>query len=100
MDHLPRASNFQKPVTEVPLLEPFKYDGGNFTPFPSRKGFHKPSLLRGDFSQHSPEATASLLQAWLFFGPLTTFLGGYLRSINDYISIGDEGTRTVSTKSL
>lgn len=99
IDHLPGASTLQGHVIKVHLLEPFMYDGGDFTSFPLRKGFHKPSLLRGDFLQHSSEATASLLQAWLFLGALTTFLGDQ-SDIDDFVSVDDEGQRTVSTKSL
>jgi hypothetical protein len=46
------------------------YDGGSFADYLERKGLDKQKLYRGELEGRSPEETASILQAWMYFGLL------------------------------
>ncbi|KAM3416610.1 hypothetical protein BST61_g8201 [Cercospora zeina] len=67
-----------------PVLSECRYDGGEFSSFPSRRGWDQ-NLLRGSSSLQfaafiqqqgkSKEDAAVLIQSWLYFGMLSDVLG-------------------------
>ncbi|KAI5788919.1 hypothetical protein DFH27DRAFT_486628, partial [Peziza echinospora] len=75
-------------IPRVPYLPTEPYDGGDFSSYPSRKGWDKTRLSQGDFSEHPPAATAAFLQNWLHFGAFSKLLG-YVK-LEDFITAPDE----------
>lgn len=68
MEYLPQPSRAFSHV-RVPFVAQIDFDGQDFATFPHRSGFGK------DLSSSSGEELASLVQSWLYFGTLDTFLG-------------------------
>ena len=97
MDHLPEASQpaFQHPL--VPYLGGFLYDDAGFTNFPARMGFDKNRFLAGDFTEHSPTVTASLLQSWLYFGMMSEVFGTHVER-DDFVRVDRQGHSFVTSK--
>ena len=87
MDHLPQVSNPFFPPVQVPCLlpEPYENKARGFETYPSQRGWDTNLLQRGEFTQHSFEATGAFLQDWLFFGMLHEVLG-------------DDGTKEMSSR--
>jgi hypothetical protein len=63
---------------EVPYLycneTPFKYDYEEFSDYPSRCGWDKQKMLKGDFGGRAPDVVASFLQSWLYFAAAAEIL--------------------------
>lgn len=99
MNHLAHSTTYTARPPRVPVLDGYCYDGKGFSSFPARSGFDRKRLLHGDFSQHTAAQTASFLQAWLYFGLLSTVLGPSF-SQADFIHDDEEYGRTIITRNL
>jgi hypothetical protein len=99
MDHLPTCAASPNVHPRIPLLQGCDYDGKGFSGFPNRMGFDKTRLLSGDFTEQSDEATAALLQAWLYFGLLIEVMGDGLRR-EDFVYQDDTGRHFITTETL
>lgn len=70
MDHLPKPQNSIAPVLEVPFVANKRWDFIEpFDAFPSRHGFTQDNDdYTVNFSNHSLDDIAALIQSWLYFG--------------------------------
>lgn len=100
MDHLPVPTSSPATHPDVPYLCKFEYDGGEFQSYPSRQGFDKGCLQRGERDlYHDDEETAAFLQSWLFFGLLWRVLGVPI-NVKDYLRTTHDGQSIVTTAIL
>ncbi|KAK8139133.1 hypothetical protein PG984_002513 [Apiospora sp. TS-2023a] len=99
MDHLTRSAAYSALPPRVPFLDGCRFDGRDFASFPARAGFNKHRLLRGDFTEHDPRSTACFLQAWLFFGLISTAFSPDFDQA-DYIYDDGQHGPSIVTKSL
>jgi hypothetical protein len=97
MEHLPPVSSPYKPVL-VSYIADEKYDGLEFSDYPTRRGFDIDSLLKGDFKNNSPGEIAAFLQTWLYFGLIHAIskvnLDPYL------VRDGAQGKKWITTEKL
>ena len=91
------------------MCDPWYFDGLQYEEFPIRKGFklvehdagYSKYILNADTTKLSPEAFATIIQAWLFFGLLIEVLkvSGVVIDVEDFIE--HEGQeKYITTKSL
>ncbi|OCL12753.1 hypothetical protein AOQ84DRAFT_140258 [Glonium stellatum] len=73
MDHAPYADQFILPRVEVPYLDKYEYDHGDFASFPQRTDLcNEDGILD---STRPISDIAAMVQAWLYFGLLEAYNG-------------------------
>jgi hypothetical protein len=82
MDHVLEIRDTTWAPVKVPCLSREPFDGLAFDSYPTRRGWDRDLLLRGDFTQHPPDSTAAFLQDWLYFGVLYEVLGAKASKAN------------------
>jgi hypothetical protein len=100
MDHLPKVLNPVRQLAPIPYLEDarFGYDGKGVKEFASRINYDYQNPT-GDNPQNE---LSSLLQNWLYFGPLkeVTAIYDVAFSKEDFLRTNDAGERIVSAEYL
>ena len=93
MDHLPYPDNAILPPIRIPYLcaDIERYDGVDFTGFPSRMGWT-------DWSLWSSRETARI-QSWLYFGLLAELFGSSFDE-NEFIENSIDGRKYITTRNL
>ena len=62
-------------------------------------GVDKKRLLRGDFTEHAPAATAAFMQSWLYFGTMSEVLGVHVE-LDDFLIEAPQGHKIVTSKAF
>lgn len=99
MEHFPPILHPFDPI-EVPY-KGGTYQGGNFATYPcdQTSPFDLARLQEGDLGEHSQDAVASMLQAWLYFGLLKETLQLDVNEA-DFVRQDDNGRSLITTANL
>lgn len=97
MDHLPQVPAQNRLV--VPYYGDV-FDDGDWDRFLTRQGWNQDQLVNGDIQKHSIEDTASLLQAWAYYGLLCQYLDAPFKQVLQPFTADHNGQRNATMSDL